>query len=336
MIGQTQATTLIGSTDAKGAALVLKDVHKRFVQRGRVSHVLRGVNLTVGAGEIVALVGESGSGKSTLARTIMRLYRPDEGKMLFDGVEVGQIRGRLLKDYRSQVQMLFQDPFASLNPTHTIRTIMMHSLPPNRSRMSRREKDNLFADALARVGLNPPSNFLTQFPHELSGGQRQRVALARSLAAQPKLVLADEPVSMLDVSLRLSVLNLMQNLNEELNIGYLYITHDLASARYVATRIAVMYAGEIVEEGTADKVIEEAKHPYTQLLIEAAPDPNRQTQTMGETTIFRGEPPNLTQKIVGCPFQFRCPHVNDRCRVEVPKMVDVGDEHKAKCHLFDV
>ncbi|MFD1673954.1 ABC transporter ATP-binding protein [Alicyclobacillus fodiniaquatilis] len=336
MIEQTQATTLVGSTDGKGAALVLKDVHKRFVQRGRDSHVLRGVNLTVGAGKIVALVGESGSGKSTLARTIMRLYRPDKGKMLFDGVEVGRIRGRSLKDYRSQVQMLFQDPFASLNPTHTIRTIMAHSLPANRARMSRREKDELFASSLARVGLNPPSNFLAQFPHELSGGQRQRVALARSLAAQPKLVLADEPVSMLDVSLRLSVLNLMQRLNEELNIGYLYITHDLASARYVATRIAVMYAGEIVEEGTADEVIEDAKHPYTQLLIQAAPDPNRQTRAMVDTTIFRGEPPNLTQKIVGCPFQFRCPHVNNRCRTEAPNMVEVGEGHKAKCHLFDV
>ncbi|WP_067624945.1 ABC transporter ATP-binding protein [Alicyclobacillus acidiphilus] len=317
-----------------GAPLVLQNVHKRFVQGGRVSHVLRGADLQVGASEIVALVGESGSGKSTLARTIMRLYTPDEGSLMFDGRDVTTARGRDLREYRQRVQMVFQDPFASLNPTHSVRTILKRSLPPRLQSLRDKERDDLFRDALEKVGLTPPDNFLQQFPHELSGGQRQRVALARSLAGRPDLVLADEPVSMLDVSLRLGVLNLMLSLNEQYGIGYLYITHDLASARYVGARIAVMYAGDIVEEGPADTIVEEAKHPYTQLLIQAAPDPDRRGVDDLDSAVFTGEPPNLSMEIQGCPFQFRCPHVMDKCRKEVPMKRPVGDGQLVKCHLY--
>lgn len=309
-------------------------MHKRFVQGGRVSHVLRGADLQVGASEIVALVGESGSGKSTLARTIMRLYTPDEGSLMFDGRDVTTARGRDLREYRQRVQMVFQDPFASLNPTHSVRTILKRSLPPRLQSLRDKERDDLFRDALEKVGLTPPDNFLQQFPHELSGGQRQRVALARSLAGRPDLVLADEPVSMLDVSLRLGVLNLMLSLNEQYGIGYLYITHDLASARYVGARIAVMYAGDIVEEGPADTIVEEAKHPYTQLLIQAAPDPDRRGVDDLDSAVFTGEPPNLSMEIQGCPFQFRCPHVMDKCRKEVPMKRPVGDGQLVKCHLY--
>lgn len=324
-----------GPTASQGHLLELKDVHKRFVQGGKVAHILRGVNLSVGIGEIVALVGESGSGKSTLARTIMKLYTPDEGTMVFGGEDVTQAKGRRLKEYRYLVQMLFQDPFASLNPTHSIRTIMRRSLPPAVRTTSRGNQEQVFRDALHQVGLTPPENFLDQFPHELSGGQRQRVALARSLPGRPKLVLADEPVSMLDVSLRLGVLNLMLELNQQYGMSYLYITHDLASARYVAKRIAVMYAGEIVEEGPAQVVIEQAKHPYTRLLVQAAPDPDRRGLEELDEAVFTGEPPNLSQKIVGCPFQFRCPHVTDHCRQVNPKAVNVGSGQTVKCHLYD-
>lgn len=321
-------------TEKKGAPLELVGVHKWFVQGSRTAHILRGATLTVGAGEIVALVGESGSGKSTLARTIMRLYAPEQGVMRFDGRDVTRITGRALRAYRERVQMVFQDPFASLNPTHSVGTILRRSLPPSRRNLSGRQRDELFREVLSQVGLTPPDNFLQQFPHELSGGQRQRVALARSLAGRPDLVLADEPVSMLDVSLRLGVLNLMLSLNEEYGIGYLYITHDLASARYVASRIAVMYAGEVVEEGPAERIVEDAKHPYTQLLIQAAPDPGRRGVGELDEAVFVGEPPNLAQEIPGCPFQFRCQAVHDRCRTEVPEMIDVGGEQRVKCHLY--
>ncbi len=315
--------------------LVVKDVHIRFSQAGRSAHVLRGVNLSVASGEIVALVGESGSGKSTLARTIMRLYTPTEGFLRFDGQDVSRVKGRPLKEYRSRVQMLFQDPFASLNPTHSVRTILRRSLPKELRSAPRKRQEEVFREALNQVGLTPPENFLDQFPHELSGGQRQRVALARSLPGRPKLVLADEPVSMLDVSLRLGVLNLMLDLNERFGLSYLYITHDLASARYVASRVAVMYAGEIVEEGPARTIIEQAKHPYTQLLVQAAPDPDRRGIEDLDSSVFSGEPPNLSQAIVGCPFQFRCPHVEQRCIEQNPPAVNVGGGQTVKCHLYE-
>jgi len=316
-----------------GAPLVIDGVHKRFTQGRRVSHILRGCSLTIGPGEIVALVGESGSGKSTLARTIMKLYTPDEGQMTFAGQEVTHAKGRALREYRERVQMVFQDPFASLNPAHSIRTILRRSLPPSARRYSEREREALFDEVLTQVGLTPAANFLQQFPHELSGGQRQRVALARSLAGRPDLVLADEPVSMLDVSLRLGVLNLMLSLNEQYGIGYLYITHDLASARYVASRIAVMYAGEIVEEGPSDTIVEEAKHPYTQLLVQAAPDPDRRGLEQLDESVFTGEPPDLSQEIRGCPFQFRCPHVMEQCQASAPELRDIGGGQKVKCFL---
>lgn len=315
--------------------LLLTDVHKRFVQGRKTAHVLRGVNLSIQAREIVALVGESGSGKSTVARVIMRLYTPDEGNITFAGHDVTRVGGSRLKEYRHQVQMVFQDPFASLNPTHTVRTIMYRSLPPSTRAQSASERENLCRDALNQVGLTPPDNFLGQFPHELSGGQRQRVALARSLAGRPQLILADEPVSMLDVSLRLGVLNLMLSINEQFGTAYLYITHDLASARYVASRIAVMYAGEIVEEGPSEEIVERAKHPYTQLLIRASPDPDRRGLSDLDDAVYTGEPPNLSMEIRGCPFQFRCAHVHNRCREELPAKQQVGPQQYVKCHLYD-
>lgn len=320
-------------TERHGAPLVIEQVHKRFTQGRRVAHILRGCSLTIEAGEIVALVGESGSGKSTLARTIMKLYTPDAGRLLFAGADVTLAKGQVLRNYRQRVQMVFQDPFASLNPAHSIRTILRRSLPPNARRMGERERETLFDEVLTQVGLTPSGNFLQQFPHELSGGQRQRVALARSLAGRPDLVLADEPVSMLDVSLRLGVLNLMLALNEKYGIGYLYITHDLASARYVASRIAVMYAGEIVEEGPAETVVEQARHPYSQLLVQAAPDPDRRGLEQLDESVFTGEPPDLSREIRGCPFQFRCPHVMEQCQQESPPLKDVGNGQKVKCFL---
>jgi len=317
-----------------GGILAIHGLHKWFsTSNDKVSHVLRGVEMTVQPREIVALVGESGSGKSTLARTMVRLYTPEEGTMTFDGIDVTHIMGRELSKYRQHVQMLFQDPFASLNPTHPVATILMRNISSASHAVRKREKLDRAREALERVGLTPPENFLRQYPHELSGGQRQRVAMARSILSQPTLVVTDEPVSMLDVSLRLGVLNLMLELNEEQGLGYVYITHDLASARYLATRILVMYAGEIVEEGRTEDIVQRPQHPYTQLLMEAAPDPERETQTMDQVA-FAGEPPDLSLDIVGCPFQFRCGYVHTTCQTTLPTMGEIETDHFVKCHLF--
>lgn len=315
-----------------GPLLELEAVTKHFRQGSHIVRVLRGVDLSIAPGEVVALVGESGSGKSTVARTIMRLYRPDSGDLRFRGNSVAHVEGPELTRYRHAVQMLFQDPFASLNPAHTVRTILWRSLPPE-LKQRRREAAARMEDALTQVGLTPPDNFLSKYPHELSGGQRQRVAFARALGLRPRLVLADEPVSMLDVSLRLGILNLMRNLNASQQLAYLYITHDLAGARYVATRILVMYAGEIVEEGPEATIVDAPKHPYTQLLVAAAPDPDRRGERQDQS-VFQGEPPNLGLDIVGCPFQFRCPHVHERCRTTHPAMTHLADGQSVRCHLY--
>jgi len=222
---------------------------------------------------VTALVGESGSGKSTVARLISRLYEPTEGRILFRGEDVSKVRGRrALVRYRSQVQMIFQDPFASLNPVkrvhhHVARPLLIHGL------VSRRDVGARVQELLASVGLVPPDEIAQKYPHQLSGGQRQRVAIARALAVEPAVILADEPISMLDVSIRLGILNLMLDLKQERDIAFLYVTHDIASARYVADEVLVMYAGQIVEQGATDAVLQTPLHPYTRLLLSAVPDP---------------------------------------------------------------
>lgn len=309
------------------------NVDKTFRQGKRVTRVLRSMNLTIDAGEIVALVGESGSGKSTVARMLVRLYEPDQGTLKFQGTDVSHIRGRELKEFREEVQMLFQDPFASLNPTQTVQTILKRSFPKAVKGGNRQALADQLRNTLAEVDLSPPENFLSKYPHELSGGQRQRVAFARAIGNRPSLMIADEPVSMLDVSLRLGLLNLMRRLNQSQELAYLYITHDLAGARYVASRILVMYAGQVVETGSADAIVNRSQHPYTQLLVSAAPDPEQRGQR-DESVEVKGEPPDLSLEITGCPFQFRCPHVFDRCRTTAPPMIEVGAKQWARCHLY--
>ena len=302
----------------------------RRSRRGRrlAVHAVEQVSLALPADGITAVVGESGSGKSTLARMLARLVPPTSGQILLDGREVpASAKGR--REYARDVQMVLQDPFSSLNPVHDVRYHLARPLIVHGT-ARRAALDEAIAGLLARVALTPPAGFIGKYPHELSGGQRQRVAIARALAARPRILLADEPVSMLDVSIRLGVLNLLADLRSQNHLAILYITHDIASARYLADSIMVMYAGQRVESGPAATVTDEPAHPYTRLLLNAAPDPDR-----AEPPVLadRGSPPSLVNPPGGCRFHPRCPHAMAVCAERVPPDFEVSTGHVSACWL---
>lgn len=288
------------------------------------------VNLTVGRGEIVALVGESGSGKSTIGRLICRLEEPTSGKILLDGGDVlvqepkGASRG-----YRQRVQMIFQDPFGSLNPVHTVFHHVSRPLAIHRGVKGAPLREAAL-ELLATVGLEPAADFIDKYPHSLSGGQRQRVAIARALATEPDLVCADEPTSMLDVSIRMDVLSLLARLRKERGKSFIFITHDLAAARQLADRILVLYAGQLVEEAPSDQLIAEPAHPYSRLLVAAAPQ--RGGSLDSELPASPGAPQNVNPGD-GCPFADRCPEVMERCRASMPQWTSLGENRRVACHL---
>jgi peptide/nickel transport system ATP-binding protein len=284
------------------------------------------VSLTLRAGYAVALVGESGSGKSTLARLIMQLYPVTDGEVRLHGSRAGSDRRR----YAEKVQIVFQDPFASLNPVHTIRYSLTRALELHGG-VRRRERATALADLLSRVHLEPAESFLDRFPHQLSGGQLQRVAIARALAARPEVLIADEPVSMLDVSIRLGILRLLARLKREENLALLYITHDIASARYFADEILVMYRGELVEGGPAEEITQRPAHPYTRLLIAAAPDLARRDRGM-ERLPAVWDTSSLRSR-EGCRFAVRCPHAMPVCTARSPERTELGGGHWARCFL---
>ena len=314
--------------------LRVRGLGKTFpVRKGFATHQLRAladVSFDLAAGEVVALVGESGSGKSTTARLIARLMEPSTGEILLDGTNVlaAEPRGASL-DYRAKVQMIFQDPFGSLNPVHTVGYHLERPLKRH-GRASHGDVVPRVHALLEKVGLTPPAMFAAKHPHEASGGQLQRVAIARALAVGPKLILADEPTSMLDVSVRIDILNLMRDLKEERGLAYLYITHDLASARYFADRTLVLYAGHIVESGPSAEIMGEPVHPYTQLLLSAVPRPDAD---LSEPLAAKGGAPKLVDPPPGCPFADRCPRVESRCRERLPVLREVAPGRQARCHL---
>jgi peptide/nickel transport system ATP-binding protein len=283
------------------------------------------VSISLAAGTVTGLVGESGSGKTTVVRILARIVAPEVGEVLLDGRPAPPRRPR---GYARQVQMVFQDPFASLNPVYRVRH---HLLRPLRiHRLAGADAGSAIADLLRRVALEPPDQFADKFPHELSGGQRQRVSIARALAVQPRVLLADEPVSMLDVSIRLGVLNLLAGLRDRERLAILYVTHDIASARYLADTIAVMYAGQVVESAPSATLTDNPAHPYTQLLLSAAPDPDRDVPPKLASREASSSPPRISN---ACPFHPRCPHVMDVCRREKPPSVQVSPGHAAACWL---
>ena len=296
--------------------------------RGGVVHAVDDVDLELHRGKVVALVGESGSGKSTIARLLAQLMPVTGGKILLHG-EDATVRGRrAFRRYVGRVQMIFQDPFGSLNPVHTVRYMLTRSLRIHRGRLRGEALEVALTELLERVQLTPAERYVDKFPHELSGGQRQRVAIARALAADPEVLLADEPISMLDVSIRLGILNLLRDLRDRLKIAILYITHDIASARYFADRTLVMYAGRVVESGDSESVTQDPKHPYTQLLVRSAPDPDDlEARAHGA----RGEAPSLVRPPSGCRFNPRCPFATELCRTEVPPLLPVGEGREAAC-----
>jgi peptide/nickel transport system ATP-binding protein len=299
--------------------------------RGRTLHAVDDLDMAIAEREIVALVGESGSGKSTVARLLAMVYRPTAGEVLFRGQPVSSLRRRRnLLAYRAQVPMVFQDPFSSLNPAHTIGYTMDRGLKLHRPELDRHQRQAEAERVLDVVGLVPPAAILTKYPYELSGGQRQRVGFAQALSYRPKLILADEPVSMLDVSIRIGLLNLMAHLREEAGVSILYITHDIASARYVSDRVLVMYAGHLVEHGPTDEVLHHPVHPYTRLLLSAVPDPRAE---MSITSADVGEPPRVIDPGEGCRFRWRCPLAIDVCAQITPRLRPTAPLHEAACHV---
>ncbi len=312
---------------------------------GTVVHAVEDVSLSLPESHITAVVGESGSGKSTLARMLARLIKPTSGSLLLGGAPVPTSnQGR--RAYTRQVQLVLQDPFSSLNPVHDVRyhlarPLIVHKLggPGRGGRpgggldeggLDEGGLDEAIIGLLERVALAPADQFLRKYPHELSGGQRQRVAIARALSVRPRILLADEPVSMLDVSIRLGILNLLGDLRERDGLAILYITHDIASARYLADDIMVMYAGQMVESGPARTVTDEPAHPYTQLLLSAAPDPDRAEPPSLQG---RGSPPSLVSPPSGCRFHPRCPHAMAICAQSTPPGIQVAPGHLSACWL---
>ncbi len=296
-----------------------------------VIHAVDQVSLGLYPGKITALVGESGSGKSTVARMLARLYSPTAGSILFQGKDVIQGGSNDMRAYRRQVQMIFQDPFSSLNPVKRVeyvlsRPLRVHKIvPPTQVRQRVHE-------LLATVGLVPEEEFAAKFPYELSGGQRQRVSIARALAVEPTVLIADEPISMLDVSIRMGILNLMLELKRQTNLAFLYITHDIASARYVADEVIVMYAGYVVERGDTETVLQTPLHPYTRLLLSAVPNPDAGLKR--QRLEARGEIRTIVDPQPGCRFADRCPAVVEPCRHTTPELIEVQPRHWVRCYLY--
>jgi len=330
-------------TGSTGQA-ILEAIHlrKEFPRRSRspfapttVIHAVQDASLELYPGRATALVGESGSGKTTVARMLARMYDPTAGRIRYHQADLSFKKGTDLQDYRRHVQYIFQDPFSSLNPVHTVRYHLSRPLRAYGYVHTDQQEIEQIEALLNRVSLTPARQFLEKFPHQLSGGQLQRVSIARALAVRPEVLLADEPVSMLDVSIRLDILNLLLRLKEEEKLAFLYITHDIASARYFAEETRVMYAGQLVEGGPSEAIIAQPHHPYTRLLISTAPDPDRPRMRRGiASQPAIGEIPSLVTPPTGCRFHPRCPHAMAVCGERFPERTDLGNGHWTNCFLY--
>lgn len=313
---------------ARGLAGTLRGAEREMV------HAIDGVSFAMKRGEILGLVGESGSGKTTTAMNILGLVEPSEGEIWFDGQDVQKMaQGRNRLTLRRQMQMVFQDPYEALNPRQTIFQIVAEPLEVHGLVRNKQEKLERVKAALSEAGLKPPENFLHRYPEDLSGGQRQRVVIAGALVLRPQLLVADEPVSMLDVSIRAEILNLLRQLRDEHNISILYITHDLATAGFFTDRIAVMYLGRIVEIGPTTEVLQNPKHPYTKALLSVVPVANPRKRR--QRVILQGEIPNPIHIPQGCRFHPRCPAAVAACKTIDPALKPIDENHSAACILVE-
>jgi oligopeptide/dipeptide ABC transporter ATP-binding protein len=309
--------------------LSLSDVHVRFNTAAGVVRAVNGVSLELAVGETLGLVGESGCGKSTLGKAIMRLVPVSQGEVRVDGVDIAPLQGKALSAMRRKVQMIFQDPYGSLNPRSTVgRSVAQPLVVAGWKPEAIAER----VDALLRL-VRLPTDARQRYPHEFSGGQRQRIGIARALALNPKLIICDEPVSALDVSVRAQVINLLEDLKKEFGVSYLFISHDLSVVEHIADRVAVMYLGTIVEAGARDQIWRRPQHPYTKALLEAAPIANPRLARARRRTVLQGELPSALTPPAGCPFHSRCPIAQERCKSDRPLLRPVGGA-LAACHFI--
>ena len=316
--------------------LSTRNLKKHFTVRGGLFarevdrvHAVDGVSLDIAAGETLGLVGESGCGKSTTGRCILRLIEPSSGEIWFQGRDVTRLDGEALRAMRRDMQIIFQDPFASLNPRHTVGGIIGEALVIHGLAKSRQELDDRVAELLETVGLQPDHRH--RFPHEFSGGQRQRIGIARALAVQPKLIVCDEPVSALDVSIQAQVINLLEELQEKFSLTYLFIAHDLSVVEHISDRVAVMYLGRVVEIAPARELYDNPRHPYTEALLSAVPIPDPKVKR--KRIVLQGDVPNPIRPPSGCHFHTRCPIAEARCASEAPALEQGNDGHWVACHL---
>ncbi|HEY8454078.1 MAG TPA: dipeptide ABC transporter ATP-binding protein [Actinopolymorphaceae bacterium] len=337
---QAQAATA-GSGSSTEPVLVIKDLVKHFpLTRGiafkrTVGHVqaVDGVSLELHPGETIGLVGESGCGKSTIAKLIMGLERPTSGQILFEGRDVTKMSSRELRRYRRQVQIVFQDPYTSLNPRMTVGNIVAEPWDIHSDVVPPKDRPRRVRELLERVGLNP--DYANRYPHEFSGGQRQRIGVARALALRPKVIVCDEPVSALDVSVQAQVMNLLEDLQDEFGLSYLFIAHDLSVVRHLSDRVAVMYLGKIVELGTDAEVYDKPAHPYTQALLSAVPVHDPTLRGAKERIVLSGDPPSPADPPSGCRFRTRCWKAQEICATEEPALTDRGQGHPVACHFAE-
>ena len=312
--------------------LEVKDLTKHFkAGKKQLVHAVDGISFTLERGKTLGLVGESGCGKSSCARTIIRMYDPTAGQIILDGTDITNMKQKELKPYRKKMQMIFQDPYASLNARMTVRDIIAEPLLAHNLVKSKEEANALVYPMLERVGLT--KEHANRYAYELSGGQRQRVGIARALILEPQLVICDEPISALDVSIQAQVINLLKDFQEEKGLSYLFIAHDLSMVRYVSDDVGVMYLGQLVEMSEADEIYKNPLHPYTQGLLGSVPIANPKLARQKEKSSIEGDIPSPINPPSGCRFHTRCPYAAPECSQVKPELVDVGGGHKVACHL---